>query len=287
MTIADALKEGCLRLQQSSPTPRLDAELLLAHALGATREYVLSHPQDVVNGSDAFFNLVQERARYVPIAYLTGTQEFYGREFAVTRDTLIPRPDTEALVNTALDYVREHNLKSVADIGTGTGNIGITIALELPGACVTLTDLSEKALDVARANAKRLGTKNIGFYAGDLLSALPEKHDLIVSNPPYLAESWERHPSIQHEPFNALFAENDGLELIEKLIRKSGATPVILEFDPRQEQALSTLAKNHSKNARIFADLSGKSRVAIIEPPAGPAEPVGSSPSTPPPPRSA
>lgn len=244
----------------------LDAEVLLCHVLRVSRTHVLSHPEQMVDASaaEAFTGAVERRASGVPVAQITGTKEFYGRMFHVTPDVLVPRPDTETLIDVARSYLRNHPATRIADIGTGSGNIGITLLLEYPSLYADLVDCSHAALDVARTNAARNGViERCAFWCADGLETLT-KTDLIVSNPPYLDPTWVRDPSTQHEPDTALYADKGGLAIIEQLIRDSKDTPLIIEFDPRQAEKMIASARTHQKHAQLFRDLSGHERVAVI-----------------------
>ena len=204
-------------------SPRLDAELLVAEALGTDRVglYLDLHRPLVDAERSSIRPLVARRREREPVAYILGHRDFYGRRFNVTKDVLIPRPDTETLVDHALECIPEARPCRVLDIGTGSGAIAVTIAAERPLAMVTATDISEAALKVAANNAERLGVaERIRFERANLLSST-EQYDLIVSNPPYVARS--EMLSLQaevrkHEPSDALEAGEDGLDIIRALL---------------------------------------------------------------------
>lgn len=209
-------------------TARLDAELLVAHALGLSRvglymdlDRPLSEPERA-----AIRSLVQRRRLREPVAYLIGKREFYGLEFEVTQDTLVPRPDTETLVERALALLPKDLGARALDLGTGTGAIAVALAKERPLLSVVATDLSEGALAVARRNAERHGVADrVAFRHGDLFGALAtedaQPFDLLVSNPPYIPDG-ERdalQPDVLHEPRTALFSGADGLDCVRALLR--------------------------------------------------------------------
>jgi release factor glutamine methyltransferase len=204
-------------------SPRLDAELLVAEALGTDRVglYLDLHRPLVDRERSSIRPLVARRREREPVAYILGHRDFYGRRFNVTKDVLIPRPDTETLVDHALDCIPEAQPCRVLDIGTGSGAIAVTIAAERPLAMVTATDISEAALKVAAYNAERLGVADrIQFERANLLSST-EQYDLIVSNPPYIARSEMRSLQAEvreHEPSGALEAGEDGLDIITALL---------------------------------------------------------------------
>lgn len=230
-TIRDAIVAGAARLS-ASPSARLDAELLLAHALGVSRVRLIAHsseriPPDVDRIFDAF---LQRRAAHEPVAYIIGLKEFFGRDFAVNRHVLVPRPDTELVVETALQLIETVNSSEphILDLGTGSGCIAISIALALAegGRSFRLhaVDRSSEALEVARKNATIHGiSEKITFHCGSWFQPIDARvFDLIVSNPPYVAErSLDTSPELAHEPSEALYSGVDGLDAVRYLLRES------------------------------------------------------------------
>jgi release factor glutamine methyltransferase len=204
-------------------SPRLDAELLVARALGTDRVGLyLDLNRPLVDGElNAIRPLVARRREREPVAYILGQRDFYGRRFKVTPAVLIPRPDTETLVEHALACIPENAECRVLDVGTGSGAIAVTIAIERPLAIVTATDISEAALNVAAENAERLGVASrIRFERADLLRDA-EQYDVIVSNPPYVARAELKTLEAEireHEPMTALEAGEDGLDVIKALL---------------------------------------------------------------------
>lgn len=201
-------------LLAASGLPNHEARALLAHALQVPRERLIAHPEGPVQADAAqhFGALARRRAAGEPLAYLTGTQEFYGRAFAVTPDVLVPRPDTETLIEVSLACLPPALTARVLELGTGSGCIAITLQCERPHAAVTATDISAAALVVARANAQRHGAR-IDFHCGDWFAALPAaaRFDLVVSNPPYVAAGDPHLAGLAHEPAVALTDGADGL----------------------------------------------------------------------------
>lgn len=239
------------------PSARLDAELILAHTVRQPRTWLHSHGDDALESrheeiANARLDLRLDR---VPVAYIIGHKEFYGRPFKVTTATLIPRPESEALIdllalalpkNAAL--LPEKPLRLV-DIGTGSGSLGITAKLEHPELDVTLTDISRHALNVAEDNARMHHVK-VTTIRGDLLAAYPFTADIIIANLPYVDPEWERSKETDHEPAGALFADNHGLALIFKLLIQTKEKLVlggklILEADPEQHPAIVKEAANY------------------------------------------
>lgn len=251
-TISLIIDEAAKKLQQSHIfTARLDAELLLKHVLGKSREWLVAHGDEEIEKSkvEKFERLIERRLNREPVAYIIGKKEFYGREFTVTPAVLIPRPETESLIDLALESEISGTL---LDVGCGSGCIGITLALEVPGLNVTLSDISAEALDVAQKNAYKLGAHHVLTSQSDLLSqwlgrTTATPFNVITANLPYVDHNWERSPETEHEPALALFADNNGLELIMKLIQQ---TPqllapnglLFLEADPQQHPAIITHA---------------------------------------------
>src|SRR5690606_16801150 len=181
---------------------------------------------DDIEESDkaSFWKMIEQHAKGIPVQHLTGSEEFYGRRFTVNKDVLIPRPETEELIEETLELMNQYISNpspALADIGTGSGIIAITMKSEIPAAKVTATDISEAALAVARKNAKSLGAE-IDFRLGDLLAPLKgAKWDVILSNPPYIAHSEAESMSDtvkDHEPYSALFADEDGLALYKRMM---------------------------------------------------------------------
>lgn len=204
--------------------PTSEARLLLAHVMGKPAAWLLAHDEQTLPAETlaAFQALLQRRAAGEPVAYLLGRREFYGRDFSVSPAVLIPRPETEFLVEFALKKVGAGDTATILDLGAGSGCIAITLALECPGAQVTAIDASPAALAVAQENARRLAPQaTVRFLASDWFSALAgERFDLIVSNPPYIAAA-DPHLAqgdLRHEPRTALASGADGLDAIANII---------------------------------------------------------------------
>lgn len=272
-SIAAALRVATSRLASISETPRLEAEVLLAHVTGLTRTAILAHPERLLAPDEkARYNeLLTRRARGVPLPYLTGRAEFYGLELAVTPDVLIPRPETEVLVDQAL----ARRPRTVVDVGTGSGCVAIALAVHLPHARIWATDVSRAALRVAMANAHRHRVAGrILFIQADLLSPLRGPVDLVVSNPPYVAEEeWPALPlSVrEYEPRSALDGGPGGLRVIQRLLKeaprliKRGGT-LLVEIGADQGSRATALACTLIPGAcvRIHPDLAGRDRVLEV-----------------------
>lgn len=243
-------------------SPKLEAQVLAAHSMLVDRTFVLTHPEHKVNDL-ALEGLLQRRENGEPLAYILGYREFYTRRFRVDSNVLIPRQETEVLVETALALPSDQ--LRVLDIGTGSGCIAISLKLERPNWEVWATDISSSALQVARENAETLGA-DISFRHSDLLEQLAgEKFDLIVSNPPYIGRNEVIPREVrEHEPDSALFADDNGLALYQRLVAtvKDFLIPgggVILEIGQDQGRTVSALFPD----SKVIKDLSGNDRVVV------------------------
>lgn len=224
-SVAASLDSACERLGQGqTDTPRLDAEVLLGHVLGRGRAWLLSHPEFPVGEAAAksFHALIAERGAGRPVAYLTGKREFWSLDLRVTPDVLIPRPETEILVEKALDCLAGG--ETVLDLGTGSGAIALAIASERPGVALTAVDRSPAAIAIARGNAERLGIHNVTFLVSDWFSAVGDRiFDLVVANPPYV-DAGDDHlqGEVRYEPVQALVADDGGFADLAVIISRCG-----------------------------------------------------------------
>ncbi|KEO89835.1 SAM-dependent methyltransferase [Erythrobacter longus] len=278
MRTADAIRAASTQLEATSDTARLDAELLMAHALGVTRsDMLLRHMQDAA--PVAFDSLIARRAAHEPVAYITGKQEFYGREFSVEPGALIPRPDSEVLIDTALELCPDP--KRVLDLGTGSGALLFTILLERPKAQGVGIDASQQAIEIALDN----GT---GFDAAEHLMDDWEwklhcrdwttpgwakdlgQFDLIVCNPPYVETSASLEPDVRDfEPASALFAGSEGLDDYRILIPQLRAlmtddAVAIFEIGYTQAQAVTQIAQDQGFSVELHHDLAGRPRCLVL-----------------------
>ncbi|MCA9323771.1 peptide chain release factor N(5)-glutamine methyltransferase [Candidatus Saccharibacteria bacterium] len=249
MTIQQWLLNTIAILEKSEiPTPRLDAELLLAGCLEKDRSWLHAHPETTLNDMQIkkLAALIERRALHEPIAYIRSKQEFYGRDFLVSPHTLTPRPETETLIELALKVIQQHGIKSVADIGTGSGCIIISLALEANGPQkYTGYDISESAIKVAQKNAEKLKAEVV-FEQDDITQST--KHawrssDLIVANLPYVPEDFHINLAATHEPDFAIFGGEDGLYYYRHLFSQlQGSRFVITESLPMQHKTLKDIA---------------------------------------------
>jgi release factor glutamine methyltransferase len=294
-TIVQALAWATNQLRATSETPRLDAELLLGHMLTWDRARLLAEGRQALtaNQAAAFRALVARRAELEPIAYILGHKEFYGLDFLVDRRVLVPRPETELLVDLALDIGRRKTKDgrrktepdtvrpssfvlrplSIADIGTGSGCIAIALAFHLPAALVAAVDISPDALEVAQINTERHGVAGrMRLVQGDLLAPLDRPVDLLVSNPPYTIVSAIDQGVRRHEPRAALDGGPDGYDLYRRLLAQLPGTlrpggAALLEIGATQGPTVAELARRSFPTAHvsIHQDLAGLDRVAVID----------------------
>lgn len=254
---------------------RLTSSLLLAEALGKDRVYLLAHDRDEVEPQiqSCFFQYIKRRAQGEPLQYITGRQEFYGFDFHVTPAVLIPRPETELIVELALKYIKTPNTQ-ILDIGTGSGCIAVSLAKLLPSAHVTALDISPAAIAVARRNAAKHGVLNrIDLIVSDLCSALSDKwrYSVVCSNPPYVAEQDAATLAKEvrdYEPHLALFAPNDGLEMIHRVFLEaarvvSPESVLLMEIGYRQAERIEQMAGNYWEIVDIACDLQGIPRTVV------------------------
>lgn len=231
-------------------TAQLDAEVLLAHTLRKPRTWLHAHIDEeldprTIDIAQARLDLRTDR---VPLAYIVGHKEFYGYNFRVTTATLIPRPESESLID-LLEHTSATRLEkqTLVDVGTGSGCLGIVAKLKYPHLDVTLVDKSRHALAVAERNAKDLKAE-VNLLESDLLESYPQTASIIIANLPYVNPKWERSPETDHEPSLALFADNNGLALIERLIQQTLSKLekdgfLILEADPEQHEEIKKAAQ--------------------------------------------
>lgn len=274
MKISIALSQARAHLASTTETPDLDAELLLAYVLQKSRSYLFAWPDQVLTAAQLtqFKNTINRRGEGEPIAYIIGRKEFWSLPIQVTPDTLIPRPETELLVETVLKLASTRIECKVADVGTGSGAIALALAHERPTWHVVATDKSTAALAVARKNALQLQCLKIDFYQGDWCNALPyNDFDFIVSNPPYISEvEWETYaPGLKYEPQTALVSGSDGLQAIQLLIRTARSYLnttgwLIIEHGFLQAESVRHLLKeNGYHNVYSISDLAGHERVTV------------------------
>lgn len=276
MQIRDALKWGVTQLPESD-TPILDARLLLMHAMSCSVEYLFLNfdcelDQEIL---DQFFQLIKKRANHQPIAYILGKQEFYGLDFIVNHHVLIPRPETELIVDIVKDLIGSGSEVDILELGTGSGALSISIAKEVAKSRVLAIDISDEALEIAKTNIINHKVHHqVTLLKSDWYSNLPDKtkYDFIISNPPYICHSETNQMSketVMFEPDLALYAENNGLSCYESIIagasqflKKDGK--LILEIGYSQKDNIAKLLESFGfRKIVVKTDLAGLDRVII------------------------
>lgn len=279
MQVGETLKSAIARLTSGGvSSPRMNAELLLMFTIGKDRAFLYGHPEQGLSNEETrrYEDALNQRMAGVPAQYITGHQEFWGMDLIVSPAVLIPRPETEHVIEAVLDHVGRMPSSAkirVVDVGTGSGCIALALAKELPNAEIHATDISSAALEIARANAARLQLANrISFHETDLLSGLePASFDFVVSNPPYVGESEKDTVQLEvrkFEPRTAVFAGAKGTEVIERLIpqAKEVLKPggwLVIEISGTIAEDVRDLLKDWS-GVRIANDLQGIPRVASV-----------------------
>lgn len=279
MQIAELIKTSSQQLENISDSPRLDAEVLLAHSLQKNRTYLATWSDKALTQIEisAFNKLLKRRQQGEPIAHITGTREFWSLDLQVSKDTLIPRPETELMVEEILQRYPQTSDIHLLDLGTGSGAIALALASERPDWNIVATDQSTAALDIAKQNAQQLALNNIQFYAGNWFAALDKQgkkkpqFDIIASNPPYIPRL-DPHLSqgdVRFEPISALASGDDGLDDIRLICQQSaehlkhnGILIIEHGFDQKEEmQAIFT--DSGYKRIEKIADLAGKPRITL------------------------
>jgi release factor glutamine methyltransferase len=263
-------------LKDASSTSRLDAELLLSQALEKPRTWILTHPNFELSPATQIIadGLLSRAVKSEPIPYILGHWEFYGLDFLVSKDVLIPRPETESIVEQALIWLHAHpNQKRVADIGTGCGCIAIALVKNVPSLEIVATDISESALDVAVQNSKKHQVKNIEYKNIDLIGEDGLHFDLICANLPYIPSSTLDALTVSRfEPRLALDGGKDGLREISRLLKRaphlvSSQSLILCEIEASQKQAVLDLSQKFlpKANATVLQDLARRDRLLRIE----------------------
>ncbi|MEO5953898.1 MAG: peptide chain release factor N(5)-glutamine methyltransferase [Chloroflexia bacterium] len=276
MTIAEALRWGKERLSLHSTTPRLDAEVMLTHLLSIDRAALLARFEQSLNLSteDSYRLLVARREQGEPIAYITGHKEFYGLDLIITKDVLVPRPETESVVDICLAALPKDNLARFADIGIGSGAILVSVTVNRPNIRAYGTEISAAACAVAQQNCERHGiSKSVQLFVGNLLDPIPEPLDVIAANLPYVSPG-EAEPDVATwEPQIAVFGgDEDGAATIRQFLDQApryilpGGT-IVMEVAYSQGKSVSALAQVAfpTANIEVRKDLAGYDRIIIIK----------------------
>ena len=264
-----------MRAGLTSENARIDAEVLARHALGWDRARLLADGRDPMPAEvdRRFSALIERRATREPVAFITGHREFWGLDFDVSPDVLIPRPETELIVEAVCERRgRREHVRTIVDVGTGSGCLAIVLSREFSAARVIATDISAAALSIAAGNASRHQVeRQVTFVRGDLLEPVQGPIDVIVSNPPYVPSGVELSPDIvRYEPPVALYSGHDGLTLLKRLVAGAGARLAndglfVVEFGLGQDDEVQTFAREAGwRDVTIKEDLQGIPRVAVM-----------------------
>ncbi len=276
-TIREAIAEGTAVLRDSvlpSDTPFLDALVLLSHTLKISKEKLLASYPDAIAGKDLdrYMGLVAKRSENYPVSYITGRKEFYGLPFFVDNNVLIPRPDSETLVESALKILeKSHENKSVLDLCTGSGALGISLKHTLPHLNVTCTDISPEALSVCRKNSRAILGYELEIIESNLFDKIDGDFDIIITNPPYLTgrETSEMMETGWPEPPISLDGGTDGLDFIRTIINeahgflKEKGSLIIESGIDQTDRIADMLISGHYRNVEIVRDLTGRKRVTM------------------------
>jgi len=269
--IQSVLADAGNKLASTSDSGLLDAELLLCHCLHKSRTFLRAWPEKLLDNIELslYQKLISQRQQGIPVAYLTGSREFWSRDFKVSKEVLIPRPDTELLIELSLKLMPDKQSIKLIDLGTGSGIIAITLAAENPLALITATDISSNALKIARHNAERYHLNNICFKQSIWFSDIDDNFDLVISNPPYIAanDPHLQQDGIQHEPQGALISPEQGLQDIRIIANQARwhLNPkghLLIEHGYNQQADVQAIFKSFNYQ-QIFThtDLSGNPRV--------------------------
>lgn len=279
MTIKEAINDAIIKLKSCSGTAWLDAYVILGDIIGKDKAYLIAHDDEILCRKDSqnFEQSIQKRISGMPVQYLTGRQEFMGLDFLVNSSVLIPRADTEILVEEVLKHIRLNKSVDIADIGTGSGCIAVSIAKNVENTSITAVDLSVNALQIAKQNAEMNNVEDrISFIHSNYFEALTGRtFDIIVSNPPYIASEVVEslQPEVKNfEPRTALDGGIDGLNCYRKIIKEAkkylkrkGLLALEIGFD-QAEQVSELIKKEESYcNLKVIKDLAGNNRVITVE----------------------
>ncbi|KTD23198.1 peptide chain release factor N(5)-glutamine methyltransferase [Legionella londiniensis] len=270
--VKNALQFAIRLLSGTGSSPQLDAEVLLSHVLNMTRAFLYTHPEHALNETQwkQFQCCLKQRQEGMPVSYITGNREFWSLPLKVSPDTLIPRPETELLVELTLKLAGNIPHASLLDLGTGSGAIALALASEKPAWNLLASDASKKALEIACQNAKNLNISNVTFIQSDWFSTIPQQlFDVILSNPPYIADHDPHllNEEIRFEPRDALAGGADGLEALRHIIASSASFLkvhgwLLLEHGYNQSESVASLLEQHGfQFIQSFQDCQGHYRV--------------------------
>jgi len=269
-TISAMLTPATQTLRHTSDRPRLEAEILMAHHLGRDRTWLMTHDDVIVEDAAGYEALVNRRAGHEPIEYITGRVSFYDIELFIAPGALIPRPETEILVEKAAEVIRANGLWQIAEIGVGSGAVSIVLARMFPDLRIVASDISPDALAIAQRNIEAFGlTDRIRLHHTSLLEGVDEPIEMIISNPPYIARDVVLEPNVQDfEPHTALFADGEGDALLKEIIRlgaRRGIAHIACEMGYDQRESISAFVKELGVySVEFYTDLAGLDRGFVL-----------------------
>ena len=271
MTISEALNEAEIRLTESCERPRYEAELLLAHHLGRERLYLHINREESVENDTAFWHLVERRALHEPYEYIVKEASFYDLYLSVESGVLIPRPETEILIDRAAALIEREGIASLIEIGVGSGAVSIVLARKFPGLQIVATDISEEALEIARKNIDHYGLgKQITLLKSNLMDEVERDAQMVVSNPPYIASGFLLEKNVAgYEPHTALFGGEKGDELLKRIIEDThsrGIRYLACEMGYDQKDAIQAYVSEIGvEYIDFYQDLAGLDRGFVAE----------------------
>jgi release factor glutamine methyltransferase len=271
MTIKQALNQAKEQLNGIVPRAMFEAQLLMAYHLGVDRMYLIINDNQELQDSDGFFDLINQRCSYKPIEYITQKVSFYDIELFVDEGVLIPRPETELLIDRCADIIQKHNITKIAEIGVGSGAISVVLARLFPHLQITATDISPQALSIAQQNIDSFNlTEQIELQHTSLLDGCDDSFELIVSNPPYIANNITLEPNVQrYEPHTALFGGEKGDELLKEIILQTKARDtrwLCCEMGYDQKEPLQKfMSQNGIYGVEFYKDLAGLDRGFVVD----------------------
>lgn len=269
MTISEALDKARVLLSDSCPRPQLEAQLLLAYFLDKDRIYLTLHDREEIEHLEDFWRLIERRANHEPFEYIVGKVSFYDSELFIHQGVLIPRPETEILIDRVAQIIANANIKRIVEIGVGSGAISIVLARKFPHLAIIATDLYEAPLKLAQKNIDYFGLKNIQLIQSNLMDRVEGTIDLVVSNPPYIANGFELEKNIKdYEPHSALFGGEVGDELLKAIIldtQKRGIGYLACEMGYDQKESLEKFFAQHAIDRfEFYQDLAGLDRGFVV-----------------------
>jgi len=270
-TLKEGLAWARAQLEKSCERPQFEAELLLAHHLRKDRMYLVTHESDVMEDPEGYRHLVERRAANEPYEYIVGSASFYDLHLEVEKGVLVPRPETEILIDLVSEIIEEEKISRIAEIGVGSGAISIVLARKFPELSIIATDISEMPIKVARKNIETFGLeKQIELRRSNLIDEVDERVDLVVSNPPYIAEDFLLESNVvDYEPKEALFGGRVGDELLKQIIldvKKKGIRWLACEMGYDQKEPIASFVKEIGvQSIKFYKDLAGFDRGFVIK----------------------